>query len=154
MKASASIVIDKPIAEVWNFIADIRNMDKWVTGVSAPKPTSEGRWGVGSTLESDYTYAGRTHNITYEITGFDPPNRMSMRSTSGPFPFEGWIELRKEKDGTHLINTIDAKPTNAFLTLWFAMTGFILRMMMRTQLRKELTLLKARLEGTELVEMK
>ncbi len=154
MKASASIVIDRPICEVWDFVADIGNMDKWVNGVSDPKPVSEGEWGVSSTFESGYTYAGKTHTITYEIIGFDPPNRVSMRSTSGPFPFEGWTELREEKDGTHLINTIDAKPTNAFLSIWFAALGIVLRMMMRIQLHKELVLLKARLEGAESVEAK
>ncbi len=154
MKASASIVIDRPISEVWDFVADIRNMDKWVNGVSDPKPISQGEWGVGSTFESGYTYAGKTHTITYEITGFDPPNRVSVRSTSGPFPFEGWTEVRKEGDGTHVTNAIDAKPTNVFLTLWFAMLGVVLRMMMRLQLHKELALLKARLEGAEQVEAK
>ena len=149
MKASANILIDRPISEVWDFVADIRNMDKWVNGVSDPRPMSDGKWGVGSAFESRYTYVGKTHTITYEITGFDPPNRMAMCSTSGPFPFEGCVELREDGYGTRLTNTLDAKPTNIFLTIWFATMGIVLRMMMRTQLRKELTLLKAELEATE-----
>ena len=149
MKASANILIDRPILEVWDFVADIRNMDKWVNGVSDPRPMSDGEWGVGSAFESGYTYAGNTHTITYEITGYDPPNRMAMRSTSGPFPFEGCVELREDGHGTRLTNTLDAEPTNIFLTLWFATMGIVLRMMMRIQLRKELTLLKAELESRE-----
>ena len=149
MKASATLLIDKPISEVWDFVADIRNMDKWVNGVSDPTPTSQGEWGVGSTFTSGYTYAGKTHTVAYEITGFDPPNRISMRSTAGPFPFEGCTELLEEKDGTRLVNTIDAKPTNAFLAVWFAALGVILRMMMRIQLRKELLMLRAALEDAE-----
>ena len=149
MKASASIIIDKPISEVWDFVSNIENMDKWVNGVRDPKPISEGEWGVGSTFEGGYEYAGKTHRITYEITGFDPPGRISMRSTSGPFPFEGWTELLEGKEGTQVVNTIDAKPTNRFLTVWFTLLGVILRMMMRIQLRKELTLLKVELEATE-----
>ena len=152
MKASASIFIDKPVSEVWTFIADIENMDKWVNGVRDPRPISPGEWGVGSTFESGYEYAGKTHRITYEITEFDPPGRLSMRSTSGPFPFEGWTELREDKDGTRVLNTIDAKPANAFLTVWFAVLGVVLRMMMRIQLHKELVLLKAALEDAESVE--
>ncbi len=153
MKASARIIIDKPVSEVWDFVSDIENMDKWVNGVRDPKPISGGEWGVGSTFESGYEYAGKTHRITYEITEFDPPCLISMRSTSGPFPFEGWTELSEEKDGTLVVNTIDAKPTNTFLTIWFALLGVVLRMMMRIQLRKELTLLKAGLEDGESSEM-
>ena len=149
MKASASLMINRPIAEVWDFVANIRNMDEWVNGVSDPAPTSEGDWGVGSAFRSDYTYAGKTHAITYVITEFDPPHRLAMRSTSGPFPFEGGAELREEKDGTRVINSIDAKPTNSFLAVWFALMGVVLRMMMRIQLKKELVSLKAALEGDE-----
>ena len=147
MKASAHILVDRPISEVWDFVADIRNMDKWVNGVSDPIPTSEGDWGVGSTFKSDYTYAGKIHPITYVITEFDPPYRLSMRSTSSPFPFEGRTELREEKDGTQLTNSLDAKPTHLFLTVWFAVLGIVLRMMMRIQLKNELVRLKATLEG-------
>ena len=62
--------------------------------------------------------------------------------------------MREEKDGTLVVNTIDAKPTNTFLTIWFALLGVVLRMMMRIQLRKELTLLKAGLEEGELADAK
>ena len=146
MRASTSITIDRPVSEVWDFIADISNMDKWVDGVSDPRPTSDGPWGPGSTFESKYTYSGKTHTINYEITRLDAPSHMSMRSVSGPFPFEAWVELREEDESTHFINTIDAKATNPFLSVWFAVLGPLLRMMMRKQLHKELVLLKARLE--------
>ena len=149
VKASANILVDRPLSEVWDFVADIRNMDKWVNGVSDPRPVFDGEWGVGSAFESGYTYSGKTYTITYEITGFDPPNRVAMRSTSGPFPFENCVELCEDGHGTRLTNIIDAEPTNVFLTLWFATMGIALRMMMRIQLRKELTLLKAELEATE-----
>ena len=149
VKASANILIARPLPEVWDFVADIRNMDTWVNGIRDPRPVSDGKWGVGSAFESEYTYSGKTYTIAYEITGFDPPKRIAMRSTSGPFPFEGCVELREDGYGTRVTNTLDAEPTNIFLTLWFATMGIVLRMMMRTQLRKELTLLKAELEAPE-----
>ena len=99
MKASASIVIDKPISEVWDFVSDIENMDKWVNGVKDPKPISGGEWGVGSTFESGYEYAGKTHRITYEITEFDSPSLISMRSTSGPFRSRAGQSCAKRRMG-------------------------------------------------------
>ena len=149
MKATASILIDRPISAVWDFVADVANMEIWVNGVSALVPTSEGEFGVGSTFKSNYTYAGKTHAVTYVITEFDPPNCITMRSTSGPFPFEGSTELREEAEGTRVFNTIDASPTNAFLTVWFAVLGVVLKLMMRRQLRKELVELRSHLEETE-----
>ena len=149
MKATASILIDRPISTVWDFVADVANMEVWVTGVSALAPTSEGEFGVGSTFKSNYTYAGKTHAVTYVITEFDSPNCITMRSTSGPFPFEGSTELREEAEGTRVFNTIDASPTNAFLTVWFAVLGVVLKLMMRRQLRKELVELRSHLEKPE-----
>ena len=148
MKATASILVDSPISSVWDFVADVANMEKWVNGVSDLARTSEGEFGIGSTFQSSYTYAGKTHPVTYVITEFDPPRRIAMRSTSGPFPFEGSTELREETEGTRVFNTIDARPTNAFLTVWFAIFGVVLRLMMRRQLSKELVELKSHLEDS------
>ena len=37
MRGSASLVIDVPIQKVFDFVADIENMDRWITGVSSEK---------------------------------------------------------------------------------------------------------------------
>ena len=153
MKASSSVFINRPIIYVWEFIEDVRNLGRWVNGVSEPAPTSdEGSWGIGSTFKSDYDYAGKRHTVSYVITEFDPPNRVSIRSTSGSFSFEGYTELQEEKEGTRLINTIDMKPANRFLSAFFVLIGMPLRVMMSAQLRKELSQLKAILESVELKE--
>ena len=67
MRASASLVIDVPIQKVFDFVAGYREygMDRWITGVTGPKWTSDSGSGVGSTFESHYTYAGRTHSVEY-----------------------------------------------------------------------------------------
>jgi len=147
MKASVSIRIDQPIDKVFAFAANIENMDQWVTGVSEPKLTSEGDFGVGSTFTSKYTYGGGTHNITYVVTDYDPPTRHAIKSTSGPFPFEGLIELETSGSQTQITNTIDAGADSKATSIMFAVLGPILRIMMRRQLRGELEALKTILEG-------
>lgn len=39
MRASTSVIINRPVREVWDFIADLGNMDKWVSGVSDQQQT-------------------------------------------------------------------------------------------------------------------
>ena len=53
MKATAEIQIDKPIDDVWAFVSNIENMDRWVDGIEAPKQTSESGGGtvVSNTVE-------------------------------------------------------------------------------------------------------
>ena len=107
IKGTVDVVVDRPIQEVWEFVSDFKNMEGWVDGVSDLKPP-EGELGIGSTFASKYTYGNRTHDITYEVTAFDPPLHIAMKSTSGPFPFEGTLTLEKWGDGTKVTNTIEA----------------------------------------------
>ncbi|MCI0440791.1 MAG: SRPBCC family protein [Chloroflexi bacterium] len=147
MEASADLVINRPIEDVWAYVSNIENMDKWVNGVSEPRRASEGEFGEGSAFTSKYTYNKKTYDMAYEVTRFDPPRQMIVRSRSRPFPFEGDLELERVGNLTRVTNTIDAGAYTTALYLWFAVFGPILRIFMRRQLRKELAKLKAILEG-------
>ena len=54
MKATAEIQIDKPINDVWSFVSNIENMDRWVDGIEAPKQTSESETGKGTIRRVSY----------------------------------------------------------------------------------------------------
>ena len=147
MKASASLVVSKPIDELFGFVENVENMDRWVVGVSEPKWTSPKRSEVGATFASKYTYVGRTHDITYEVTQRESPRRLAVRSTSGPFPFEGVLELEETAEGTRVTNIIDAGADGTGTKIMFTLFGPLLRMGMRRQLRKELESLKTAVGG-------
>ena len=146
MRASASLVIDVPIQTVFDFVADIENMERWINGVTESKRTSGGELGVGSTFESYYTYAGKTHSVAYRTVEFEPPTRIASEWTSGPFPFGAVTELEPAGDGTRITHTIDAGPNNRAVAVWFAVFGPILRSLMRRQLGWELQSLKELLD--------
>ena len=55
MKTSTSIVIEKPIEDVFVFAANVENMDRWFKGISETRLTSDGDYGAGSTFASKYT---------------------------------------------------------------------------------------------------
>jgi hypothetical protein len=145
MRASVSEMLDQPIEEVFAFVASVEHMGHWVNGVSEPRRTSEGPFGVGSTFASKYTYGNKTHDIAYVVTAHDPPTRHAVRSTAGPFPFEGVVTLEPVGRGTRITNTIDAGADSTFTSVIFVLFGPLVRMMMRQQLRKELQSLKAAL---------
>lgn len=146
MKASATININKPLKEVWAYIADLRTMEKWVTGVSEVKLTSQAPLAAGTTFSSKYTYSGKTHDYEYVVTEVAPPFRMSMKSTKGPFPFQGWVELQEAGKGTRAINTIYAGSDSFMTTLMFILMRPLIRMMMRKRIMQELKTLKGLLE--------
>lgn len=49
---AVSVLIDRPVTEVWNFFSDLRNSPRWTRSGSELRQTSSGAMGVGSTVES------------------------------------------------------------------------------------------------------
>jgi hypothetical protein len=47
-----SVLIDRPVTEVWNFFSDLRNSPRWTRSGSELRQTSNGTMGVGATVES------------------------------------------------------------------------------------------------------
>ena len=146
MKAGTSIVVERPIEDVWAFVANIENMDQWVVGVTEPRLSNGRAIGLGTTYTSKYTYGGKTHNVDYEVTAYEPHRHFATRSTEGPFPFEGELDLERVGQDTKVTNTIDAGSDGLFTTITFTLLGPLVRTMMRRQLHKELVALKSVLE--------
>lgn len=146
MRASAEIGINRPIEDVWAFVSDVRTMDRWVTGVSGARQSSDGPLAVGSAVESQYRYAGRTHDIKYEVTALEPGSRLTLTATSSPFPLVWSVELRRADSGTVVRNTVDAGADSFITAIIFLLFWPLFRLGMRRGIRKDLERLKAALE--------
>ena len=89
-----SAVLDTPIEDVWDFVSDVTNQDQWVAGMSGSAVVGGGAIGVGSEVMGTSRFRGQDDTLTVEVTEFDPPRRVSWRSTSGgAFPFITQIVL-------------------------------------------------------------
>lgn len=147
MEATARAVVDRPIDDVWAFVSTVERMDEWVDGVSDVRRHDEGDLAVGSTFESKYTYRGETFDVEYEVTHLDPPHRLDVRSTEGPFPFAGSIRLVEAAGGTEVSNTIDAGSDSRATSVIFAVLGPLIRRLMRRRLATELDDLAAAVDA-------
>jgi uncharacterized protein YndB with AHSA1/START domain len=145
MKTTAVITLDKPIDEVWNFVSSIENLGLWVEGIEAPKQTSDGRTGVGTTYHSKYNYRGKSFNMDHEIYEFEPPHRLGTRSTEGPFAYDASLILAEAGGGTSVSNTVEAGSDSWLTSAIFTIGGPLVRKAMRGQLMKELRALKKEL---------
>ena len=147
MKGTATVTITKPIDEVFSFIINVENNDKWVEGASDTKLASAGEVEIGSTFEGDYTYSGKTHKIGYEVVTFNSPTQFGVKSTHGPFPFENWLDLKDKEGQTEITNTIDAGSDHIVTSVLFVVLRPLLRRQMNKQMMKELINLKTILES-------
>ena len=67
--------------------------------VDSEELTSPEPIGVGSTILTKLRSMGREYQYTWEIVEHQPPERMKVESTSGPFPTTLVFEFSPEGDG-------------------------------------------------------
>lgn len=82
-----SVTIDRPIADVFAYVSDPRNLPAWNSAVEDVRPRSLGGPEVGSVYSMQRQLpSGRTAN-QLEIVIRHPPSEFALRTTSGPTPF-------------------------------------------------------------------
>jgi hypothetical protein len=122
MRASAEIVIERPLEAVWEWASDPRHWHRW-----------EERLGDVSVED-------------YEIIENDPPRTQVVRATSGSYPFEGTLELSQDVMGTRVRQTVDAGPEDALARFVFAVARPLVRRSMRRRIAAQLARLKTMVE--------
>lgn len=73
---SGSAVIDRPIDEVFAFLADGTNDPKFSPRVQQIEKTTDGPVGVGTVFESKVKDAGMTTSRKFELTAFEAPTKI------------------------------------------------------------------------------
>ncbi len=114
-RAEVSTTINRPIEEVFALLSDFSNNPKWASGsVEAPKKTSDGPIGVGTTWHSVGKFLGRRIESDTEVTEFEANRKIAAKSKSGPFPVEFTMTLEPVDGGTRVSQTIEAEPGGFF----------------------------------------
>ena len=140
IRASASVLVNRPIGEVWKFVANVETMDRWVKGISETKRPA-GELEVGSTFTSKFIHGARTFDVTHRVTECDPQSRLGTESTEGPFQYSSVLHLEDSEGATRVTNVLRAGSGGAA-----GLLAPVLRWGMRRQLSKELKDLKRAIE--------
>jgi hypothetical protein len=129
MRASAEIVIERPMEAVWRWASDPRQWQHW----------EENR---GELAPDDY-----------EIAESAPPRRQVVRSVAGRHPFEGTLELSEDVGGTRVRHTVSAGPDDALARFVFTVAGPWVRRGMRRRIAAQLARLKRMVELEAALEL-
>jgi len=100
VKVKTSVVINRPIEEVFKFADDPNNDAQWQSGNIESMQTSEGPMGVGTTTQTVTQFLGKRLELTFEITEHEPNRRVGFKSTSGPIPMTGTTTYEEAEGGT------------------------------------------------------
>ena len=138
-----SVVINRPVVDVSEYTADPDNAPLWYENIQSvewktPRPVR-----VGSHIDFVAQFLGRRLAYTYEVVEFVPGRRLTMRTPGPPFPMETTYTWEDDNGATRMALQNRGKP-NGFAA-WLTP---LMSVMVGRANRKDLALLKRRLEGT------
>jgi uncharacterized membrane protein len=143
MIAKSSIVIERSIDEVFDYVSNVENMPRWVSGVSRVRLMSD-KVKSGAQFSAEYAQGMRRAGIDFKVVEFEPPTRFATKSERGPFsfPFKGTMELRAVGDATEVTNNVETGDESIATRLASLLFGPILRRSIRNRLQDELQALR------------
>lgn len=100
--------IARPAEEVFDYLADLGRLPEWQA--SAVEVRVEGPLRAGTRFTERRRLLGREGRTELEVSVFEPPRRLTLRSLSGPVKVDVDHRLEPRGDGTTLEVIAEADP--------------------------------------------
>lgn len=122
LKVTSSVVINKPVADVFAYTTDPNTATKWQGGVDAVIP--EGPQDVvGSKYTEVRKFMGQEMKSTLQITLFQKNAKWGAKVLNGPVPYEVIQTFAAEGAGTRLTTDVQGEPKGFFKIAEGALQG-------------------------------
>lgn len=105
-----SIIIDRPIAEVFAYVSDLTHAPQWQTGLIDVRKTTAGPLGIGSQFTFVRKFLGRTLEASNAFTAYRPNEIVTFVTTSGPMSVEASYLFSQVPEGTRVTCQMAMKP--------------------------------------------
>lgn len=113
-RIEASVVIGRPIEEVFAFVTDIEKLPRWAAELVEAKVTSQGPVGVGTTWSGVVQFLGRRMENTHQITEFEPNRKFGSETIASPVPLKGEFTFEAVVGGTKVTMVAEVEPGSFF----------------------------------------
>ena len=114
IKVEHSVVINRPVPEVFAFVTDPANNTKWQEGLVESRMASSGAMEVGAQVTDVRKFLGRDMESKLEVLVYEPNKRYMQKVISGPIPFESIQTFDPDVNGTKLTTIIHGEPGGFF----------------------------------------
>jgi uncharacterized membrane protein len=136
MEFDLEITIDRPVAEVFAYVADVRNVPEWQESAVSAEWIDEGR-----SFRERRNFMGRTAELQLEVTALEPEQRFDVRAVKAPVKFEIHHSFEPVDAGTRV-----RVRGNAALSGKLRFAAGMAKRQAERQFRADFERLKARLE--------
>ena len=143
IKIALSILIYRPLHQVFAFVATPENDFHWQYGTLLSTQISKGELGVGTLFRTVGHFMGRRMESVYEVTEFEPDKKYAFRSHSGPLISYTLYTFELMKGSTRINVSTQISPGTLFKP-----NDTTTEKKVRKQYKENLVLLKDALEAS------
>jgi uncharacterized membrane protein len=140
LKVQHSVVINKPVDEVYAYTSDPNKQTEWQEGLVRVEST--GPVTVGSQMTEVRKVMGREMETVMEVVVLDPPNKFSAKSVTGPVEMTFTTTNKAVDGGTQIDVLIEGEPGG-----FFGVAAPLLQRQVAKDVKKDYAKLKEILEG-------
>ena len=136
MEFDLEVTIERPVAEVFAYVTDVRNVPLWQESATSAEWIEEGR-----RFREQRSFMGRTAELELEVTELEPERRFDVRTSKAPVQFEIRHSFEAVDGGTRVRVHGEAKLSGAL-----RLAAGMAKRQAESQFRRDFERLKAVLE--------
>jgi len=122
-------LIDKPIKDVFAFVANPNNMSKWNSAVVSLQQISPGDVGVGTKFKSVGEMMGRRIEGEMQVIAYEPDTQCGYQVNAGPMQVNLTLSFKTVGTGTKISLNAQGNPGGIFKLAEPVMAGRVKSMM-------------------------
>lgn len=101
-RMTGDVVVHRPVQEVFDFAADLRNEPLFNPRMRWAEKVSPGAIGVGTQFRQRMRMPGRGARVACEVIEYEPPSKLAVRSHLTWMETEGGLTFESVPDGTRV----------------------------------------------------
>jgi len=107
-------LIDRPVKDVFVFVANPNNMSKWNSVVLSLEQVTPGEVGVGTKFKSTGELMGRRIEGEMQITAYEPDTKCGFQVNAGPMQVNMMLTFKTVGTGTKISLNAQGNPAGFF----------------------------------------
>ena len=100
---SRRLVVPVPVGETFAYLSRFSSAAEWDPGVRSARMLTPSPVGLGSVFALDAVFMGNTVPLRYEITDFDPPNRVVLTAENASVRSTDHISFARDPSGSTVV---------------------------------------------------
>jgi Polyketide cyclase / dehydrase and lipid transport len=112
VQVAGEVVIEAPLADVFDFVADERNV--YDPRIRRAEKVSEGPIGVGTRFRTESTSAGRSVGMIVEITTYERPRQLASTTRLSSMDIHSSLVFEPVGEATRMRWSSELAPRGAF----------------------------------------